>query len=552
MFRQTTLIPAAVAAAVALAVGTAEAQESEREIVSGETRDDIRADVRGDIRDDDRDVFRDDRRDGAEFDDPDRALPRQDLIESADLALAQLFREDPAAAEVYEQSYGHAVFDATKGGLLVTGVGGTGVARPNDGNEVVFMRLGGGGVGLGAGFQNYQLVLLFADEEAYANFITGQWDGALSAQAAAGQGGVSAEEPFLGGIRAYRLTGGGLMAQVDALGVRFWPYRRLNEAAQVEARVAAAARSGSPTPVESAVEAEREIMIARADTEAEVEAALADAERQRAEMAAAAETPPRDADSATTAVTQEALTGTPHPERIDEIAAERNDLGLFAEAIKAAGLDDAITGDTAYTVFAPTDSAFENTSGMTAEELLAPENRQRLIELLRAHIVADDLDRDMAARITAARTLDGGTVDLAVDQDRFTVGRANVVAEDLTRGNLRVHVVDGVLGDTGRVQLATVDDDAALAEDGDVRAPDSDARDIDARDIDARDIEARGGERDGDREFDVNVTNDGNRSGFDGEFDVNTDADDEDGANVTVITDSEPRSIEAPDGAQPD
>lgn len=479
------LKPAALAAAVAMALGSAHAQDAF-------------------------DTDRDERA-RAEQVDPDLTQPRQELIENADLTLAELFREDPGAAEVYEQSYGHAVFDTTKGGLILTGLGGTGVARPNDGTEVVFMRVGGAGLGLGAGLESYKLVLMFADEEAYASFVSGQWDGALAAQAAAGAQGVAAEEPFLGGVRAYRLTDGGLMAQVDVLGVRFWPYRRLNDAAQVEARVAAAARSGSPSPAESSIEEEREIMIARAEIDDEVEAALADAERRREEMDAeearrAAEAQ-RLADTqgsagaadSGAAVDQQTLTGTPHPERIDEIAGERDDLRVFAEAIKAAGLDDALTGDTAYTVFAPTDAAFESMSGMSTEELLAPENRETLIELLRAHIVADDLDRGMAERIEAARTIDGGTLEVEVAEDRFAVGDASVVAADLTSGNLRVHVVDGlVAGSDGRTQVAALDEEAAERDDsaergaassGAVTGDDSAPRDGAPRDT-APDIES--------------------------------------------------------------
>src|SRR5690606_41191238 len=114
------------------------------------------------------------------------------------------------------RAYGHAVFDTTKGGLILTGAGGTGVARKSDGSDVTFMRLGAGGIGLGAGFENYQLIMLFEDEDTYTRFVSGQWDGALAAQAAAGSEGVAAEEPVIGGSRVVRPTEGGRMAQIDA------------------------------------------------------------------------------------------------------------------------------------------------------------------------------------------------------------------------------------------------------------------------------------------------------------------------------------------------
>lgn len=368
-------------------------------------------------------------------DDPDRVERRAELIAAADDALRQLRRQNADAAELMEQAYGHAVFATTKGGLILTGAGGTGVARPHGRDEVTFMRLGSAGIGLGGGFESYRLVLLFRDREAYESFVSGEWDGAIAAQAAAGTAGVSAEEPFLGGIRAFRVTEGGLMAQVDVSGVRFWPARSLNRAAEVEARVAEAARTGvpvGPEPVDEPRVAEAE------SPEPADEPAVQIAEPD--ERAAAA----FDAEPA-------------RPERLDEIAAEREDISTFVEALKAVGFDDALTGETPYTVFAPTDEAFD-ALGVPRDELLAPENRDELIRLLRAHIVADDLDRTMAGNIGEAMTVDGETVSVGVDGERFSVGDATVVAPDLESGNLRVHVVDEVLARPQETAVAAADD----------------------------------------------------------------------------------------------
>ena len=165
---------------------------------------------------------------------------RSDLVREADAALQQLRSQDEEAADLIDQAFGHAVFNAHKGGLIVTGGGGTGVVRrSDDAEEPVFMHLGSVGLALGGGYENYRLVLLLEDEQAYRYFVSGQWDGSLSAQASAGGAGVSAEEPFLGSVRAYRVTERGVMAQVDATGTRFWVSRRLNEEGTRE-RVAAA------------------------------------------------------------------------------------------------------------------------------------------------------------------------------------------------------------------------------------------------------------------------------------------------------------------------
>jgi hypothetical protein len=112
---------------------------------------------------------------------------------------------------------------------IVTGAGGTGVAMEKGGTERTFMHLGQAGAGLGGGLENYRLVLLIEDEQTYEDFVSGQWDGSISAQASAGEEGVAAEEQFVEGIRAFRLTDAGLMAQVDVSGVRFWASDELND-----------------------------------------------------------------------------------------------------------------------------------------------------------------------------------------------------------------------------------------------------------------------------------------------------------------------------------
>lgn len=154
---------------------------------------------------------------------------RAELIETAEQTLDELFAQDPNAERLYEEAYGYAVFDTTKGGLIVTGAGGTGVAREIATGKETFMHVGAAGIGLGGGLENYKLVMLFEDRPTYDAFVRGQWDGSISAQAAAGAEGAAAEEPFVGGIRVYRLTDAGLIAQVDVSGMRFWPSDDLNE-----------------------------------------------------------------------------------------------------------------------------------------------------------------------------------------------------------------------------------------------------------------------------------------------------------------------------------
>jgi lipid-binding SYLF domain-containing protein len=152
---------------------------------------------------------------------------RQEILDMSKDTIADL-RDDAAAKELIDDAYGHAVFDTTKGGFIVTGAGGTGVAMRKNGSNPVYMHLGAGGVALGAGIENYKLVILFENEDVYERFIDGQWSAGASAQAAAGGDGAAVVGRFHNGVAVYHLTEQGVIAQADVTGVKFWPSDRLN------------------------------------------------------------------------------------------------------------------------------------------------------------------------------------------------------------------------------------------------------------------------------------------------------------------------------------
>jgi lipid-binding SYLF domain-containing protein len=152
---------------------------------------------------------------------------RQEILDMSKNTIADL-RDDPAAKELIDDAYGYAVFDTTKGGFIVTGAGGTGVATRKNGSNPVYMHMGAGGVGLGAGIENYKLIILFENEDVYERFVDGTWTAGTSAQAAAGGDGAAVVGKFQNGVAVYHLTDKGVIAQADVTGVRFWPSDRLN------------------------------------------------------------------------------------------------------------------------------------------------------------------------------------------------------------------------------------------------------------------------------------------------------------------------------------
>jgi len=152
---------------------------------------------------------------------------RQEILDMSKSTIDAL-RKDASAKQLIDSEYGHAVFDTTKGGFIVTGAGGTGVAMRKNGSNPVYMHMGSAGVGLGAGLENYKFVILFENEDVYKRFIEGEWSAGATAQAAAGREGAAVVGKFNNGVAVYHITDKGLIAQADVQGVKFWPSDKLN------------------------------------------------------------------------------------------------------------------------------------------------------------------------------------------------------------------------------------------------------------------------------------------------------------------------------------
>jgi uncharacterized surface protein with fasciclin (FAS1) repeats len=116
-------------------------------------------------------------------------------------------------------------------------------------------------------------------------------------------------------------------------------------------------------------------------------------------------------------------------------------------AIKAAGLVDTLKGTGPFTVFAPTDAAFEELPEGTLESLLKPENKQKLFDILTLHVVPGRLIAADVSSLPRAGTLQGTDILFAVtpDGDGVRVDRAGVVKADLYATNGVIHVIDRVL-----------------------------------------------------------------------------------------------------------
>lgn len=136
-------------------------------------------------------------------------------------------------------------------------------------------------------------------------------------------------------------------------------------------------------------------------------------------------------------------------------AAEKKDIvdtavaaGSFetlAKALTAGGLVEALKGDGPFTVFAPTDEAFSKLPDGTLETLLKPENKDKLVAILKYHVVSGKVMAETAVTLTEAETLNGDKVKIEKKDDGLYVGGAKVVKTDIDTTNGVIHVVDAVI-----------------------------------------------------------------------------------------------------------
>ena len=134
----------------------------------------------------------------------------------------------------------------------------------------------------------------------------------------------------------------------------------------------------------------------------------------------------------------------PESRDLATVAVEAKTFKTLVAAAKAAGLVDALTGDDALTVFAPTDAAFARLPEGTLENLLEPENQDALKRILLNHIVRGRVYTDAAAAAETASTLAKTELRFSY-ADGLRVSGIRIIAPDLAARNGVIHVVDAVL-----------------------------------------------------------------------------------------------------------
>ncbi len=135
----------------------------------------------------------------------------------------------------------------------------------------------------------------------------------------------------------------------------------------------------------------------------------------------------------------------PADKSIPVAATEAGVFDTLLAAVNAADLGGVLSGKGPFTVFAPTDDAFAKLPAGTIDSLLEPANKQKLVDILKYHVVSGRVYDDQAVKAGSAQTLLGRSVKIGFSANGISVNDATVISKNIDTSNGVVHAIDTVL-----------------------------------------------------------------------------------------------------------
>lgn len=129
---------------------------------------------------------------------------------------------------------------------------------------------------------------------------------------------------------------------------------------------------------------------------------------------------------------------------IVQLASGTESLSTLVTAVKAAGLVETLSGKGPFTVFAPTNDAFDALPEGVLVKLLKPENKDKLVAVLTYHVVSGNVKSTDLKDGMEAATVQGDNIKVDLS-DGAKINDANVVSADINASNGVVHVIDKVI-----------------------------------------------------------------------------------------------------------
>lgn len=134
-----------------------------------------------------------------------------------------------------------------------------------------------------------------------------------------------------------------------------------------------------------------------------------------------------------------------HEKDIVDTAVGAGSFNTLVAAVQAADLVETLKGEGPYTVFAPTDEAFAKLPEGTIDDLLKPENKEKLQAILLYHVVPGKVMASDVVNLSSAKTANDMNLSVMVDGKTVKINEAQVIQTDIMTSNGVIHVIDTVL-----------------------------------------------------------------------------------------------------------
>jgi uncharacterized surface protein with fasciclin (FAS1) repeats len=139
------------------------------------------------------------------------------------------------------------------------------------------------------------------------------------------------------------------------------------------------------------------------------------------------------------------IAGSHEKKDIVDTAVSAGSFNTLVAAVKAADLVDTLKGKGPFTVFAPTDDAFAKLPAGTLDDLLKPENKDKLTSILTYHVVPGKVMAKDVATMKMAETVNGQSFMVNMEGGNVMIDNAKVIQADIECSNGIIHVIDSVI-----------------------------------------------------------------------------------------------------------
>jgi uncharacterized surface protein with fasciclin (FAS1) repeats len=135
---------------------------------------------------------------------------------------------------------------------------------------------------------------------------------------------------------------------------------------------------------------------------------------------------------------------TPSTRNLVDAAAANGSFKTFGQAVEKAALGDTLRGPGPFTVFAPTDAAFEKLPPGKLEHLFKPENKEELVGVVNYHVLKGQKSSADIGKWNSARMVQGQSAPITQTDGKVSIDGAQVVVADVASSNGVIHGIDKV------------------------------------------------------------------------------------------------------------